>query len=56
MATSGSFNTNAIGNFYVTVSWSRTGYDSSRNEHYISYSAVAHNTPGSYRSIWDRNT
>lgn len=54
MATSGSFNTNAIGNFYATVSWYRTGYSSENNEHYINYSVVAHNTPGNYRSVWDR--
>ena len=45
MATSGSFNTSAVGNFYFTFKWERTGYDSSKNEHYIKYSLVAHNTP-----------
>lgn len=55
MATSGSFNTNTVGNFYFTVSWSRTGYSSVNNEHYISYSVVAHNTAGNYRSVYLKN-
>ena len=52
MATSGSFNTNKVGEFYVTVSWNRTGYSATNNEHYISYSAVAHNTAGKYRTVY----
>lgn len=54
MATSGSFNTNKEGSFYCTVSWSRTGYDSAKNEHYIKYSVVAHNTAGKYRSVYTK--
>lgn len=54
MATSGSFSTNYVGNFYLTFAWSRTGYSSTANEHYIYYEVVAHNTPGNYRSIYDR--
>lgn len=45
MATSGSFSTGTVGSFYFTYAWSRTGYDSTRNEHYIYYELVAHNTP-----------
>lgn len=52
MATSGSFNTNSVGNFYFTFEWSRTGYNSSRNEHYISYTLKAHNSPGYYRTVY----
>lgn len=52
MATSGSFNTNKVGEFYVTVSWNRTGYSATNNEHYISYSVVAHNTAGKYRTVY----
>lgn len=54
MATSGSFSTNSIGSFYFTFEWVRTGYDSSRNEHYIYYVVKTHNTPGSYRTVYDR--
>lgn len=54
MATSGSFNTSSVGNFYFTVSWERTGYSSSNNTHTIKYSVVAHNTPGNYRSVYHR--
>lgn len=52
MATSGSFNTNSVGNFYFTVAWNRTGYSSEYNEHYIYYEVVAHNTPGNYRTVY----
>lgn len=52
MATSGSFNTNKVGEFYATVSWTRTGYSATNNEHYISYSVVAHNTAGKYRTVY----
>lgn len=52
MATSGSFNTNKVGEFYVTVSWNRTGYNATKNEHYINYSVVAHNTAGKYRTVY----
>ncbi len=55
MATSGSFNTSSVGNFYFTFSWSRTGYSSEANEHYIYYELVAHNTAGSYRTVWLKN-
>ena len=55
MATSGSFNTSAVGNFYFTFKWSRTGYNSSTNEHYIQWRLYAHNTPGSYRTVYLRN-
>lgn len=55
MATSGSFSTSAVGNFYFTFEWRRTGYDSSRNEHYIHAVIKTHNTPGSYRTVYDRN-
>lgn len=52
MATSGSFNSNTVGAFYVTVSWNRTGYNATKNEHYINYSVVAHNTAGKYRTVY----
>lgn len=52
MATSGSFNTGSVGNFYFTFEWYRTGYNSSRNEHYIHYTLTAHNTPGYYRTVY----
>ena len=52
MATSGSFNTGSVGNFYFTFEWSRTGYDSTKNEHYISYTLKAHNTAGKYRTVY----
>ena len=54
MATSGSFNTNKVGDFYCTVSWNRTGYDATKNEHYISYSVIAHNAAGKYRSVYTK--
>lgn len=52
MATSGSFNTSKVGNFYFTFDWYRTGYNSSNNEHYIHYTVTAHNTPGNYRTVY----
>lgn len=52
MATSGSFDTNKINNFYFTFEWSRTGYSSINNEHYISYRVYAHNTAGNYRTVY----
>lgn len=52
MATSGSFNTGSVGNFYFTFEWSRTGYNSSKNEHYISYTLKAHNSAGKYRTVY----
>lgn len=52
MATSGSFNTGSVGNFYFTFDWYRTGYNSSRNEHYIHYTLTAHNRPGYYRTVY----
>ena len=55
MATSGSFNTSKVDNFYFTFSWSRTGYSSSANEHYIYYEVVAHNTAGKYRTVYLKN-
>ena len=55
MATSGSFNTSAVGNFYFTFEWYRTGYNSSANEHYIHWTLYAHNTPGSYRTVYLKN-
>lgn len=55
MSTSGSFNTSAVGNFYFTFDWYRTGYDSSRNVHYIHYTLTAHNTPGKYRTVYLKN-
>ena len=54
MATSGSYSTNSVGSFYLTVSWTRTGTDPATYSHYIYYEVVAHNTPGNYRSIYDR--
>lgn len=54
MATSGSFNSSYVGNFYATISWWRTGYSATNNEHYISWSVVAHNTAGSYRTVYGR--
>ena len=53
MATSGSFDTNKVGNFYFTVYWERTGYSSANNTHDIYYKATAHNTPGKWRHIYD---
>lgn len=53
MATSGSFDTDKVGNFYVTVYWERTGYSSANNTHDIYYKATAHNTSGNWRSIYD---
>jgi len=55
MATSGSFNTSYVGNFYFTFAWSRTGYDSSKNEHYIYYELIAHNSAGNYRTVYLKN-
>ena len=55
MATSGSFSTGAVGNFYFTFDWYRTGYSSSANEHYIHYTVYAHNTAGSYRTVHLKN-
>lgn len=52
MATSGSINTGSVGSFYFTFEWYRTGYNSSANEHYIHYTLTAHNTPGSYRTVY----
>lgn len=55
MATSGSFNTDSIGAFFCSVEWWRTGSSSERNEHYIHAKIKTHNTPGSYRTVYDRN-
>ena len=55
MATSGSFNTSSVGSFYFTFEWYRTGYNSSTNEHYIHWTLYAHNTPGSYRTVYLKN-
>lgn len=55
MATSGSFDTNVIGSFYFTFEWSRTGYDSTKNEQYIYYRLYAHNTAGKYRTVYLKN-
>lgn len=55
MATSGSFNSSYVNNFYATISWWRTGYSAANNEHYISWSVVAHNTPGGYRTVYARS-
>lgn len=55
MATYGSFNSSYVGNFYATISWERTGYSSTANEHYIKWSVIAHNTPGSYRTVYARS-
>lgn len=55
MATSGSFNTGAVGSFYFTFEWYRTGYNSSANEHYIHWTLYAHNTPGNYRTVYLKN-
>ena len=55
MATSGSFNTSAVGSFYFTFEWHRTGYSSSANEHYIHWTLYAHNTPGNYRTVYLKN-
>lgn len=52
MATSGSFNTNSVGSFYFTFSWSRTGTNATANQHTIYYELVAHNSPGSYRTVY----
>ena len=55
MATSGSFSTGYVGNFYFTFEWYRAGYNSSLNEHYIHYTVYAHNTPGNYRTVYLKN-
>jgi len=55
MATSGSFNTSSVGNFYFTFEWYRTGYDSASNVNYIHYTLTAHNTPGNYRTVYLKN-
>ena len=55
MSVNGYFNTSYVGNFYFTFEWSRTGYDSTRNEHYISYTLTAHNSSGSYRTVYLKN-
>ena len=55
MATSGYFNTSSVGNFYFTIYWERTGYSSVYNEHYVSYSVTAHNTPGNYRTVYTKS-
>lgn len=55
MATSGYFSTDSVGSFYFTFEWWRTGYSSERNEHYIHYVIKTHNTPGNYRTVYDRN-
>ena len=55
MATSGYFDTDSVGNFYFTFEWWRTGYNSSANEHYISYKVTAHNSAGNYRTVYERN-
>lgn len=55
MATSGSFNTGSVGNFYFTFEWSRTGTNSTKNEHYISWTLKAHNNPGYYRTVYLKN-
>ncbi|MBQ2884979.1 MAG: hypothetical protein IJE43_14610 [Alphaproteobacteria bacterium] len=54
MATNGSFNSTYVGNFYATISWSKT-HNAEKNEHYISWKIVAHNTPGSYRTVYARS-
>lgn len=48
MATSGSFATNIVGNFYCTFYWERVG------QNRIYYSLTAHNTPGNYRNLYLR--
>ena len=55
MATSGSFNTSKVGDFYFTFSWKRTGYSSNANEHYIYYEVIAHNAAGKYRTVYLKN-
>ena len=53
MATSGSFTTNAVGNFYITFEWVRTSYDITANTNTIYYKFTAHNTPGNYRTVYN---
>lgn len=55
MATRGSFDTSSVGNFYFSFEWERTGYNSSANEHYIHYKVTAHNSSGSYRTVYLRH-
>ena len=55
MATSGSFSTNKVGNFYFTFEWYRTGYSSNANQNYIHYTLYAHNTVGNYRTVYLKN-
>lgn len=53
MATSGSFSTNAVGNFYITFEWTRTSYDVTANTNTVYYKFTAHNTAGSYRTVYN---
>jgi len=55
MATSGAFNTSSVGSFYFTFEWYRTRYDSTSNVNYIHYTLTAHNTAGSYRTVYLKN-
>lgn len=52
--TNGSFDTNKVGNFYFTFSWSSTANDSAGTTT-VSYSLVAHNTAGNYRTVYLKN-
>lgn len=55
MATSGSFNTSSVSNFYWTFEWYRKSYSSEKSTSLIHYKVTAHNTGGSYRSVWEKN-
>lgn len=50
MATSGSVSTGTVGSFYLTFNWSTND----TTVHNIYWEVVAHNTPGKYRSIYDK--
>lgn len=54
MAVNGSFNTSYLGNFYCTGSWERVDTDVAGNRHKIKYKVVAHNTPGYYRTVYQK--
>jgi len=55
MATSGSFNTNTIGDFYLKFSWRRTSTSTSNNTSTISWELTAHNAAGLYRTVYNRS-
>ena len=51
--TSGSFNTNGEGSFYIRFEWNIKSTNIQSNFHTIQYRVIAKNTPGYYRSVYD---